>query len=356
MNRRANILTTAAVVGASVILAACSGDDGSTTAAAGGDDQDTSTSLEDFTVVLDFLPNGEYGPLFAAVENGWYEEVGLNVTIERGSGSADTIKRIAAGQGDIGMADFSAVLGTRADENVEVKAVASYFQVPAHSFFYLEGSGIEEPADLAGRDIAISPGNSHQIIFPYFAEQAGFDPDSVTWVSMDGGAMGPALIQGQVDSAPFLAVHDTRLNLLADQAGQAIGHFAFADYGVDFSALSFVARDSSIDDPDESSAIRRFLEATVKGMEDVFVNGNYDVAADAVMQSNPELDPEAVVGAMETAARFAVTDEVSGGELAIGEFSPARVENTVTQYQKLLDITGDVAVEDLYTNELLPGN
>lgn len=356
MNRRVRALTAAAVFACASLLTACGGGGGSAGSAGGNGQDGGDASLEDFTVVLDFLPNGEYGPLYAAIENGWYEEVGLNVIVERGSGSADTIKRIAAGQGDIGMADFSALLGTRANENVKVKAVASYFQVPAHSFFYLEGNGIAEPADLAGKTIAISPGNSHQIIFPYFAEQAGFDPDSVSWVTMDGGAMGPALIQGQVDSAPFLAVHDTRLTMLGEQAGKEVGHFAFADYGVDFSALSFVARDSSIADDAERSAMSGFLEATARGMEDVFVDGNYDVAADAVMESNPELDRAAVVGAMETAARFAITDEITSGKLAIGEFSEARVENTVAQYRGLLDITADVAMDDLYTNELLPSD
>src|SRR5690606_36516494 len=96
------------------------------------------------------------------------------------------------------------------------------------------------------------------------------------------------------------------------------------------------------------------LTATARGMQDVFVDGNYDVAADAVMESIPELDRDAVVGAMEAAARFAITDEVSSGKLAVGEFSEDRVTNTVKQYRELLGITADVALQDLYTNKLLP--
>lgn len=356
MTSTSNVKTVAIVASFALIATGCSSNGGkgaspgSTEEPGGGGAGD----LTPFTVVLDFLPNGEYGPLFAALESGAYEDVGLDVTIERGSGSADTIKRIASNQGDLGMADFSALLGTRADEGVEVKAVGSYFQKSAHSFFFLESSGMTEPADLEGKQLAISPGNSHQIIFPYFAEKAGIDPESVTWVSMDAGAMGPAMIQGQVDAAPFLAVHETRLKLLAEEAGETTNHFAFSDFGVDFSALSFVARDASVADPEESDAIRRFLGATYDSMNEVFVNGEYDLAADAVMAGNPELNREAVVGAMKTAGEYAITDEVEAGELSIGEFSEDRVANTVEQYITLLEIEGDVVVEDLYTNELLP--
>ena len=340
------IRRTIAILGAATLMvgiAACS------ETATDGDQP-----LEAFTVVLDFVPNGEYAPLFIAQEKGWYEDVGLDVTIEKGSGSADTIKRIAAGQGDLGMADFSAVVGTRANQGVEVKAVGAYFQNSAHSFFYVEDSGISEPSDLEGKQIAISAGNSHQILFPYFAELAGFDAAKVTWVTMDAGAMGPSLMQGQVDAAPFLATHQSRLEGLAQEVGKSIGSFAFSDYGVDISALSFVATDADIADKTKSDRIKRFLAATLKGMDYVFAEGNFEEGVEAVLKSNPQIELASAIGAAEVAAKFAYSDQVKSGELAPGEFEPERIERSRDIYTKFLKLPKVVEADLLYTNELLP--
>src|SRR5690606_30749424 len=125
--------------------------------------------------ILDFLPNGEYGPFFVALEKGWYAEAGLDVTILRGTGSADTLRRVPAGQGDAGIGDFSAVVAARSNDNVAVKAIMVYFRRPPHSIFVLGASGIENAADLAGKTLATTAGNSHQILFPLLARTAGFD-------------------------------------------------------------------------------------------------------------------------------------------------------------------------------------
>ena len=77
-----------------------------------------------YTLVLDFVPTGEYVPHYTALEKGWYRDEGLDVTIVRGQGSADTVKRIAAGQGEVGISDISAVIAARANTDAKVKAIA----------------------------------------------------------------------------------------------------------------------------------------------------------------------------------------------------------------------------------------
>ena len=89
--------------------------------------------LRPFTFILDFLPYGEYTPYFTALDKGWYRDEGLDVKILRGAGSGDTIKRIAVGQGDAGSADFSALVGAKANEDIKVRAIGAYFRRPPHS-------------------------------------------------------------------------------------------------------------------------------------------------------------------------------------------------------------------------------
>src|SRR5882724_3883356 len=125
-------------------------------------------ALRPYTLILDFVPTGEYVPHYTALEKGWYRDEGLDVKIVRGQGSADTVKRIAAGQGEVGISDISALIAARANTDVKVKAIALWYRRPPHGIFVRADSPIKTPRDLEGKKLAISPGNSHQILWPVF--------------------------------------------------------------------------------------------------------------------------------------------------------------------------------------------
>jgi NitT/TauT family transport system substrate-binding protein len=311
-----------------------------------------SRPVKPFTFILDFLPYGEYTPYFTALDKGWYREEGLDVKILRGAGSADTVKRIAVGQGEAGSADFSAIVGARANEDIRVKAIAAYFRRPPHSIFVREGTGINGPRDLAGKTLAITPGNSHLVLFPLLAKLAGFDPASVKWVTMDGAAMGPALITGRVDGAPFFANHEARLQKQAKAQGQSLRRISYADAGFDMYSLVIFAREDAIaKDPEP---LRAFLRATVRGMKYAFAPEHHEEGAKIVVKSNPEVDLDAAVGAAAVASRYAFTDEVTRGTVAVGQFEPARVDKSRDIYSEFLKLKRKVPGEELVTNDLLP--
>ncbi len=311
-----------------------------------------SRPVRPFTFILDFLPYGEYTPYFTALDKGWYREEGLDVKILRGAGSGDTVKRIAVGQAEAGSADFSAITAARANEDIKVKAIAAYFRRPPHSIFVREGSGINTAKDLEGKTLATTPGNSHQILFPLLAKLAGFRADSVKWVTMDGAAMGPALIAGRVDGAPFFANHEARLQKQAKAQGQSLKRISYVDAGFDMYSLVIFAREESI--AKDADALRAFLRATVRGIRYAFAKEHWEEGARILLKYNPEVDLDAAVGAASVASRYALTDEVTSGKVAVGQFEPARVEKSRDVYTEYMQLKRKVGADDLYTNELLP--
>lgn len=54
-----------------------------------------------------WLLQGDNAPLTIAVQNGYFSSKGLDVKIERGFGSADTLAKVASGQFEIGFGDLS---------------------------------------------------------------------------------------------------------------------------------------------------------------------------------------------------------------------------------------------------------
>jgi NitT/TauT family transport system substrate-binding protein len=305
-----------------------------------------------FTFILDFLPYGEYTPYFTALDKGWYREEGLDVKILRGAGGGDTIKRIAVGQGDAGSADFSGLVAARANEDVKVRGIGAYFRRPPHSIFVREGTGINTAKDLEGKTLSITPGNSHQILFPLLAKLAGFRADSVKWVTMDGAAMGPALITGRVDGAPFFANHEARLQKQAKTQGITLKRVSYADAGFDMYSLVIFAREDTIArDPEP---LRAFLRASVKGLRHAFAKENLEEGARILLKYNPEVDFDAALGAATVASRYAMTEEITSGKVAVGQFEPARVDKSRDIYTEYMQLKRRVPGDELFTNELLP--
>lgn len=311
-----------------------------------------SKPLRPFTFILDFLPYGEYTPYFTALDRGWYREEGLDVKILRGAGSGDTVKRIAVGQGDAGSADFSALVAARANEDVKVKAIGAYFRRPPHSIFVRQGTGINGPRDLEGKTLAITPGNSHQILFPLLAKLAGFKADSVKWVTMDGAAMGPALITGRVDGAPFFANHEARLQKQAKAQGTSLKRISYADAGFDMYSLVIFTREDAI--TKDAEPLRGFLRATVKGMRYAFAPEHHEEGAKILIKYNPEVDLDAAVGAASVASRYSMTEEITSGKVALGQFEPARVDKSRDVYTEYMQLKRRIAGDELYTDALLP--
>jgi NitT/TauT family transport system substrate-binding protein len=310
------------------------------------------TPLRPFTFILDFLPYGEYTPYFTALDKGWYREERLDVKILRGAGSGDTIKRIAVGHGEAGSADFSGLVAARANEDIKVRAIAAYFRRPPHSIFVRAGAGIDTARDLQGKTLAITPGNSHQILFPLLARLAGFRADSVKWVTMDGAAMGPALIAGRVEGAPFFANHEARLQKQASAQGLTLKRISYADAGFDMYSLVILAREDTIQKDPEP--LRAFLRGTLRGMKYAFASEHLEEGARILLKYHPEVNLDAAVGAATVASRYAMTEEITSGQVALGQIEPARVDKSRDVYTEYMQLKRHVPGPELYTNDLLP--
>jgi NitT/TauT family transport system substrate-binding protein len=309
--------------------------------------------LRPWTLILDFVPTGEYIPHYTALEKGWYRDEGLDVKIVRGQGSGDTVKRIAAGQGEVGIADMSALIAARANTDVKVKAIALWYRRPPHGVFVRADSPIKTPRDLEGKKLAISAGNSHQILWPVFEKLSGLKPGSVTWVTMDAASMPPSLIRGVTDAVPFFVVHEARIRKIARQQNVDLRLLsAWADLGLDLSSTSLVAREETIaKDPD---GLRAFLRATLKGADYAFRDKHFDEGVGYVVKHHPEVDADGALGAAQVAARFVYAEEVTAGKAAVGQFEPGRLEKTRDTYTQYLELKRKVPLEELYTNDLLP--
>jgi NitT/TauT family transport system substrate-binding protein len=308
---------------------------------------------EPYTFQLDFLPSGVHAGFYYALDQGYYEEVGLDVTIVPGRGSGDTVNLVAAGQADIGYADLSAVIGSIANDDAQVVAIGALLRRPPHSIMYRTDAGITEPTDLAGKDVGTSPGNAVEILFPFFAENAGLDPATVNFTSMDPGALGPSLISGQIDGANLFVFNLAAVEPSAKEEGVELGQLNFSDYGLEVFANSIIAHKDRV--ADSSDRLRAFLSATYRAYQEIFTDAaKLDEAAAAMKRAIPDGSEEIFRHGIEIAEPYIVTEEVVQGAVSWGEFEADRMEETRDLYTDALDLQREVVVDDIYTNDLLP--
>ncbi|HET7393039.1 MAG TPA: ABC transporter substrate-binding protein, partial [Candidatus Binatia bacterium] len=105
---------------------------------------------------MDFIIGGKHAPWYVALEKGFYAKRGLAATIQAGSGSADTVRSIAAGGADFGFADISTAIVARS-RGTGIQVVGQLGYVAA-TILWREDSGIKGIKDLQGKSWAISPG------------------------------------------------------------------------------------------------------------------------------------------------------------------------------------------------------
>ena len=151
--------------------------------------------------VVDFTYQGNHAIWGLALAQGIFSREGLNVTMDRGYGSGDTIVKVASGAYDIGFADVNAAVKFNAQNpDKRVIAVLQVFNRTLSSIITLKKSGIADPKQLPGHTVGAPEADASRLLFPAFAKKNGIDPSSVTWKSIAPNLRETILIQGQVDA------------------------------------------------------------------------------------------------------------------------------------------------------------
>src|SRR5512134_916257 len=96
------------------------------------------------TFRLNWYMGGLHVPFYYGKERGFYKEEGIDLTINEGRGSANTVQVVAAGSDTFGMADSSSVIGLAA-KGADVKSVMSLLNSTGFSVVSLAENGIKTP-------------------------------------------------------------------------------------------------------------------------------------------------------------------------------------------------------------------
>jgi len=299
---------------------------------------------------LDWAYQGPQAPFLVALYKGYFAAEGLDVSIDRGYGSADAVTKIATGVYDIGFADINSMI----EFNVQnpdraLIAVAIVYDFAPFSIVTLRGRGIETPQDLVGRTLAAPAGDASRRLFPVFAKVTGIDPSQVTWISVEPALRERILVMGQADaiSAHFFT---SVLNLKAIGVPEEdIVVLLYAKHGLDlYGNAVMCSRKFAEEKPD---VIRSFLRALTRAWQDTLANP--EEAITYVKQRDPLIDPQVELERLLLAINVCMlTPDVL--ERGFGNARPDRLERAIALVVEGFGLPQVPNIADVFTPEFLP--
>lgn len=200
-----SLVALGVLAAAALALSGCtdSAADPASTATSGGDTESTG---ELTTVRVAALPIAETGALWAAIDEGIFEEHGLEIEVVPSQGGANAIPALLSG--DIQFAIGQPMGPIRADlQDLGVVIVGNYANSNAegedvNAVVASGASGITRPADLAGKKVSVNTiGAAGDLTIRKAVQDDGGDPSTIEFVEVAFPDVPAQLEAGTMDAA-----------------------------------------------------------------------------------------------------------------------------------------------------------
>lgn len=281
---------------------------------------------------LDRAIDGTAGPLFLAIDKGYFKQEGLEVAADPAQSPMEAITRLALGNGatetthDMSSGDINAMIRYR-DQNpaTGIEAVFILHDKPTYALIGRKSRGVQFVKDTEGRKLAAPAVDPASQMWPLFAKLNAIDVSKVTVLNVGLQVRVPMLVSGEIDALlghSFSAAIDLRDRGVAPDD---IVVLLMADYGLTLYGNAMLA--SAKFQAEQPEAIRAFLRAYVRGLRDAMQKPEDAVEAAmkrmqgaskqvelerlkvVLSQNFTKIDPKAAVVGGVDAARFSAALE-----------------------------------------------
>ncbi|OYZ66902.1 MAG: hypothetical protein B7Y17_00830 [Sulfuricurvum sp. 24-42-5] len=213
-------------------------------------------AIENVTLQLKWHHQFQFAGYYAAVEQGYYRDEGLNVTLRDRNPAINNIEQVLNGESQYGIAD--SVLLVYLAQKKPIAIVAPIFQHSPNVLIALKSSGIDSPYKMIGKRISMYPNDADGLPFLAMLHETGvtkkgfnrvetnFDINDLTSKKVD-------VSHGYATNEPFeIRKKGLEVNVIYPQ-----------NFGVDlYGDMLFTTQDELKDHPKRVEAMRR---ATIKG-------------------------------------------------------------------------------------------
>lgn len=313
--------------------------------ACGTKSEDVTPVKDPLSVAMDWYPNPDHAGFLVARDQGYFEDAGLDVSLDSPTDPSLPIKLVAAGKADLAISYEPEVLLAR-EQGLDVVSVASIVDRPLTSMIWLKRSKIKRVRDLKGKTVSTAGIPYQDAYLKTILNRAGLNENDVKQVGVGQGLL-PSIIsnRAQATLGPFWNIEGVELKM----SGQKPVINPVDKLGVPtYSEMVLVAKGSRVeDDPDP---IRLFIAALARGTK--YATEHPNEATRAVLAANDALKPRVTDAQVKTT--LPLLNQAGAGDRPFGYQNTAKWQafiNWMVQQQVLAEPARAV---DVLTNELLP--
>jgi NitT/TauT family transport system substrate-binding protein len=227
----------------------------------------TAQAQDEVRLQLQWVTQSQFAGYYVALENGYYEEENLDVTILPGGPDIAPPQVLAGGGADAMLNWMPSALAAR-ERGLPVVNIAQPFVRSGLMLSCWADAGIAEPADLAGHTVAHwFFGNEYP--FMGWMNQLGIPVDgSENGVTLlQAGFNVDPLLQRQADCISTMTYNEYWQIIDAGVSPEELVTFRYSDYGVDTLEDGIWVLEENLDDPAFFDKMVRFVRASMRGWE-----------------------------------------------------------------------------------------
>lgn len=289
-----------------------------------------SQNLEEITLQLSWEYEFQFAGFIAAKELGFYEEVGLDVTLSELTYGKNVFDELRTGRAQYAIGNSNTVV--ERNNGTPIVILAVIFQHSPFVIFTSTESNIFSPPDLVGKKICIYKSNN--TILYAMLQSEGVNRDDVIFVEYDqeyesirtGEAQGTTAM---LTLQPYIFDRmDIPYRIMNPQT-----------YGIDFYSNCIITLEDELEQrPDR---VKKFREASLKGWD--YAMQNKSEIIDIMLRDySPDLPKDLLEFEADAMDAIMHTDLIE-----IGHMNPGRWQHIIDKYKELGMIRQDFTIEGL---------
>jgi len=294
-------------------------------------------------LLLDWAWLPYHAPFVIAQTKHYYQDAGLDVTIDQGRGSENTALLLSQGKFDIAHLNI-----TNAAQMIgrggSIKVVNIYQHKSGAAFIGIKGKvNLGTPQSLIGPKLGSTPGGSDALSLKIFTHIAGIPMDKLNVVSLDSNAKTTALFGGRIDAVSGDA---PAYNSYVRAAGLQPETLLLSDHNIPLIGFGFAVNDQYL--AAHPQTVRKFLAATRRAFQD---EEKDPVGACALMASQVHLAGSQARCVDYVKAVLALSTSPSSPDW--GKQSPQEWHGLLATLREVGELKSDQPDTAFYTNDLL---
>jgi NitT/TauT family transport system substrate-binding protein len=238
-------------------------------------------AADDVTLQLKWVTQAQFAGYYVALENGYYKDENLNVTIKPGGPDVAPVQVLMGGGADVMIDWMPSALAAR-EQGAPVVNIAQPFKSSGMMLTCRKDSGISSPSDFPGKTLGVwFFGNEYPFLSWMSSLGIGTDGGSGVTVLKQGFNVDP-ILQGQAECVSTMTYNEYWQIIDAGLTADDLVTFKYEDQGVATLEDGLYVIEDRLNDPKFVDEMTRFVRASMKGWK--WAESNPEKAAMIVLE------------------------------------------------------------------------